>query len=294
LRYARDIPHSSNSRPGQLIVTADDFGLAEEINEAVEIAHRRGILSAASLTVAGPAAADVVTRARRLPKLRVGLHLVLVEAKPMPPPRQIPGLVDRSGQMRCDLIRLGFELARSARLRSQLRNEIDAQFAAFRATGLHLDHVDVHKHYHLHPVVGREVVAAARRFGAPAVRAPVEPLSVIRRAEHRTSTAASLALACLARLLQWRVRHAGLLAPDAVFGLAWSGAFSTDRLLGLLHDLPRGTVEIYMHPATQDQFCGSARGYRYSEELKALCAAQALTQLRRFGPEPTGYSDVAE
>lgn len=33
----------------RLIVTADDFGLAVPVNEAVEEAHRRGILTAASL-----------------------------------------------------------------------------------------------------------------------------------------------------------------------------------------------------------------------------------------------------
>ena len=41
-----------------LIVTADDFGLAPEVNEAVEAAHSNGILTAASLMVGAPAAAD--------------------------------------------------------------------------------------------------------------------------------------------------------------------------------------------------------------------------------------------
>ncbi len=61
-----------------LIVTADDFGAAVEVNEAIETAHRDGILTATSLMVAAPAAADAVARARRIPSLRVGLHLVLV------------------------------------------------------------------------------------------------------------------------------------------------------------------------------------------------------------------------
>ena len=94
------IPDASSGRRDHLIVTADDFGLAEEINEAVEIAHQHGILSAASLMVAGPAAADAVARAKRLPNLRVGLHLVLLEEKPSLPPEQIAGLVDDSGRMR--------------------------------------------------------------------------------------------------------------------------------------------------------------------------------------------------
>ena len=161
------------------------------------------------------------------------------------------------------------------------------------ATGLRLDHVDVHKHYHLHPVVGREVIAAAQRFGALAVRIPVEPVSVIRRVE-AGKVAAPLAFACCARLLRPRARRARLLTPDAMFGLAWSGEFTADRLLALLRHLPPGVVEIYTHPATVDQFCGSACGYRYSEELEALCASEVLAQLRRSRLEPIGYSDLAE
>ena len=40
-----------------LIVTADDFGLHEAVNDAVEVASRSGVLTAASLMVAAPAAA---------------------------------------------------------------------------------------------------------------------------------------------------------------------------------------------------------------------------------------------
>ena len=44
----------------RLVVTADDFGAAREVNEAIEIAHTRGILTATSLMVAAPAAAEAV------------------------------------------------------------------------------------------------------------------------------------------------------------------------------------------------------------------------------------------
>jgi predicted glycoside hydrolase/deacetylase ChbG (UPF0249 family) len=64
-----------------LIVTADDFGLHESVNEAVEQASQAGVLTAASLMVGAPAAADAVRRARKLPHLRVGLHLVLADGR---------------------------------------------------------------------------------------------------------------------------------------------------------------------------------------------------------------------
>src|SRR5215207_1757883 len=88
----------------RLIVCADDFGRDVAVNEAVEIAHRDGVLSTASLMVAAPAAADAVERARRLPGLGVGLHLVLVDGVPVLP---LGGLVRRDGRFDDNQLRAG-------------------------------------------------------------------------------------------------------------------------------------------------------------------------------------------
>lgn len=275
-----------------LIVTADDFGLADEVNQAVRIAHSEGILSAASLMVAGAAAQDAVRCARDLPGLRVGLHIVLVDGEPTLPPEQIPGLVDVAGRLRGDLVRLAVEIARSSQLRAELRAEISAQFTAFLRTGLRLDHVNAHKHYHLHPLVAREIIAVGRQFGIAALRIPAEPTSVISLVEPRSVSAASVGVSACAALQRAQARRAGLLVPDAVFGLAWTGAFTKARLAGLLRHLPAGILEIYTHPATANAFGGSSPGYRYAEELEALCAPDVLAQARKSGLEPIGYADL--
>ena len=75
------------------MITADDFGADVAVNEAVEIAHRTGILTAASLMVGGAAVADAVARAKAMPALGVGLHLVLVDGRPVLPAEQVPALV---------------------------------------------------------------------------------------------------------------------------------------------------------------------------------------------------------
>src|ERR1700722_10610811 len=100
--------------------SADDFGLTEGVNEAVERAHRDGILDQASLMVAGPAAADAVRRARASPSLRVGLHLVVIEGQAVSPPSDIPDLVDGSGWFASDQARLGFRYFFRPEARRQL------------------------------------------------------------------------------------------------------------------------------------------------------------------------------
>jgi len=163
----------------QLIVTADDFGAAREVNEAVEIAHREGILTAASLMVAGPAAADAVAVAKRNPGLRVGLHLTLVQDRPTLAAAQIPNLVDEDGFFRSDMARTGAAIFFLPHVRQQLAAEIEAQFRAYAATGLPLDHVNTHKHFHLHPTIASEMVRTGKRYGMKAVRVPFETDNVV-------------------------------------------------------------------------------------------------------------------
>lgn len=270
----------------RLVVTADDFGLSLEVNEAVEQAHRDGILTAASLMVSAPAAADAVARARRLPSLRVGLHLVMVEAWPTLPPSALSDLVGADGLIRSDMGRLGLDLALKASARRQLAAEIEAQFQAYRATGLPLDHVNAHKHFHVHPLIAGLVLAAGKRHGMRALRVPRETRAVLRAAEPGADPKAALDSAPWAALLAVRARQAGLLIPDRTLGLAWSGAMTPARVAGLLRHLPDGLTELYTHPATGGGFPGEAPGYAYPAERDALIAPETLAAaagLRRGG-----------
>ncbi len=256
----------------------------------MELAHEQGILTAASLMIAAPAAADAIARAHRLPRLRIGLHLVLVDGEPALPPERLPDLVDANGRLRQDLARLGLEICTRPSVREQVRAEIDAQFRAFQATGLTLDHVNAHKHFHLHPAVAHDVIAIGQRYGMRGLRVPREPAAVLTKVEAGRIGGRGY-VTPWTRLLGHRVRRAGLQSPDYVFGFAWSGAMSTARLDGLLRNLPTGSTEIYLHPATQDAFAGRAPGYRYTDELAALIAPSVIASTHRADVAMGGYSD---
>ena len=243
--------------------------------------------------VAAPAAGDAVGRARRLPGLRVGLHLVLVEGRPALPPDRVADLVDATGNFRRDMARLGLDIFLRPRARRQLADEITAQFEAFAATGLPLDHVNAHKHFHLHPTIAHEVIRIGRRYGMRALRVPIEPASVLAGIEPRTRRAAALVVAPWARLLRSKARRAGLGAPDAVFGLAWSGAMTAKRMTALIRNLPSGLTEIYVHPATADVFGGHAPGYCYAHELAALVSPAVVDAARASGAKLGGYADFS-
>ena len=268
----------------RVIVSADDFGLSEEVNEAVEQAHTRGLLGTASLMVGGPAAADAIARAHRLPGLHVGLHLVVIEGDAVLPPDRIPLLVGPDGWFPSDQLALGRRYFFRPDVRRQLADEIAAQFEAFAATGLPLDHANAHKHMHLHPTVGRLLIEAGRRHGLRALRVPSEPAAALRAAGTRDTWPAAM-LRAWTRLLRQQARRAGLVTNDACFGLAWSGRMTSERVQALAAHLPEGLSEIYFHPATSH---GTEIGrlmpdYRHRAEFEALCDPDLRAALDRSG-----------
>ena len=276
-----------------LIVTADDFGADVAVNEAVEIGHREGILTAASLMVGAPAVADAIARAKTMPSLRVGLHLVLVEGRPTLPPSEVPDLVDATGCFRADMARAGVAMAFRPAVRRQLAAEIAAQFHAFSATALTLDHVNAHKHFHLHPTIGALMVEIGARHGLRAVRVPIEPRAVLAAIEPGCVHFPDPVFDLMAALLRRRVRRAGIRAPDQVFGLRWSGAMTATRLAGLIERLPVGLSEIYLHPATDGDFEGAAKGYGYADELAALTAPAVVRAASQPHIRRGGFEDFA-
>jgi hopanoid biosynthesis associated protein HpnK len=240
--------------------------------------------------VAGSAAADAVERARRLPRLRIGLHVVMVEGAPTLPPEKLPDLVDATGRLRSDMARLGLDICIRPTVRAQFQAEIEAQFRAYHATGLALDHVNAHKHYHLHPLIANDIIAIGRRYGMRSLRVPFEPNAILAEAEPGARGFPGYVSPWLG-LLARRARRAGLRVPDHVFGVAWSGAMSAARLGRLIPHLPRGLTEIYFHPATRDGFEDCAPGYRYADELTALTDPHVIALMRRPDVTLGGFSD---
>ncbi|MBC8749454.1 ChbG/HpnK family deacetylase [Paraburkholderia sp. WC7.3b] len=268
------------AQPRGLITTADDFGLHQRVNIAVERAHRDGVLRAASLMVGAPAATDAVARARALPELRVGLHLVLADGAALAPREQVAALLDESGRFGSNMVRDGVRFFFLPHVRRQLAHEIRAQFEAFAATGLTLDHVNTHKHFHLHPTVLGLILDIGRDYGMKAMRLPFEanaPLWLRPWIEH----------------VKTRLEHAGIAHNDYVVGIAASGRMDEAAWLAALANLPHGVGEIYCHPALAgDALSDGMHDYRHADELQALLSPRVAAAIRALGARVGGFADV--
>ncbi len=252
-----------------IVFSADDFGLSVGVNEGVERAHTQGVLGQASLMVGAPAAADAVRRAKELPGLKVGLHLVLVDGDSLLGHARLPHITRPDGKFGQNQAALGVKYFFSPAARRELRAEIQAQFAAFAAAGLELHHADAHKHMHLHPTVASMMIAVGREFGLARIRVPAEPPGVMKSCGECV-TFADYALYYWSWLLRFQAR--GLARTAHVFGLKWSGHMTTDRMRRLMQNLPEGSVEIYFHPAAyrDAELQRLMPDYEHEAELRAL------------------------
>ena len=209
--------------------------------------------------VGAPAAADAVARARSIPQLRVGLHVVLADGAAVSAPDSVAALADGEGHMDGRMFARGVRYFALPRVRRQLRAEIRAQFEAFSRTGLRL-----------------------------------EPLWFARGSGGGLAAGAGAALLKpWVGLMKMRLRSAGVFHNDQIFGIAASGAMDEAKLLQAIDGLPPGVSEIYLHPATAGQVIApSMGGYRHSAELDALLSPKVRAAIEQARIARGGFGDA--
>jgi hopanoid biosynthesis associated protein HpnK len=236
-----------------LIVTADDFGRSREVNAAVALAHRNGILTTASLMVAGAASTEAAAIARDYPKLDVGLHVTVCLGRAVLPASRIPGLVDANGDFAANPVFAGMLYFFNGRMRALLRDELRAQIDRHLELIGRLDHIDGHLNFHVHPAVADILIELCIGYHVPCMRLPREPvfttLSLARDHALRKLTEA-LIFRALSRRTKRLMAARGILTTDRLFGLHQSGHLSEPYVLGVIARLPPGLTEFYFHPAT--------------------------------------------
>ena len=281
----------------RLIVNADDFGLTSGVNRAIVELNHSGPLTSATLMARAAATEEATTLAN--PRLGVGCHVVLVDGESvLQPRRDLLWLVDPVGDVGRFKPTLGAFLRRlysiqpasNRPLGREIEAEAFAQIALLQSCGLHLTHIDTHKHTHMFPRVLRPVLRAARSAGIRVVRNPFEPEWSI----HATPRAPWLRrlqvklLRTLEPTFRRVVAEEGFSTTDGAVGVLATGTLETATLNSLLRAMPDGTWELVTHPGYNDADLANARTRLLASreiELQALSAVAVPSnvQLIHFG-----------
>jgi len=228
---------------------------------------------------------EAVELARQHPRLGVGLHLSLVCGRSALRQSEIPNLVDRQQRFPNCPVSAGMKFFFDPRCREQLEREVTAQFEKFFATGLTLDHVNGHLHFHLHPAVFGILMKHARRWNVRQVRLTRDPFWVnARLARGRWSYRLSHAVifALLSARSRGMLAKANIRHTRKVYGLLQHGLVDEPFVAGLLADLPAGDSELYSHPSLT----------QFKHELDAMLSPKVKEIIAGRGIELIRYQDL--
>lgn len=243
-----------------VIINADDLGVCESTNLAIAEAHRRGILTSASLMANGSAFDHAIaTVVNPNPRLGIGLHLALTSTgRALSPPDGIPLLADAQGQFRHGFLSLyRLTLSRPVEVLNEIEREVCAQFDRVVTRGIAIDHVDSHRHVHMIPRIFAVVAQVARRYGCDTIRMSDEPLASLRPMLHPSSVPRLLSnlpkkivLSTLARRNRSAART--FRVARRTFGILGSGRMDRRALIAALSGDLNGVTEVITHPGSGD------------------------------------------
>lgn len=248
----------------KLIISGDDFGLHESINDAVEIAHNNGILTSASLVVNGEAFEHALVIAKRNKNLGVGIHLTLNGERPVAPIQKIPSIIDNTGKLFEDHGEFCVKILRRKLLLEHVAIECDAQINRFLQAGLTPTHVDSHRHLHLFPPIFKILTSILKKYNIKNIRWMNIPWSDC--SGTGINKIVFLLFMQYTRFLKDReYKH-----PDYFLGFFKSGDMDIDYLRAVLIGLKEGVTEINFHPGINNSLIGKRYGF-WSEYHKWKC-----------------------
>lgn len=239
-----------------LILNADDFGLTLGVNRAIAELHAAGAITSATLMANSAAFDDAVRIAHANPALGVGCHIVLTDGTPVSPPETISTLLgpDRK-HFRPSLASFHLAVLSGQVSPADIAREATAQIHRLQTAGIHVTHLDTHKHTHILPSVARPLLAIAESLGITAIRNPFEPLWSLQIS--RSSLLRKLQVRLMARLRPRflnlpQIRSGAIRTTNGALGISATGTLDATTLQATLAALPPGLWELVCHPGYND------------------------------------------
>ena len=281
----------------RLIVNADDFGVSEEVNEAVIRGFREGILTSCSLMVTGEAFAQAVQLARENPRLAVGIHLIAISGRSVLTPSEIPSLVNRQGCFSNQPVFAGMKYFLLSQARHELKKELAAQFEKFHTSGLRCSHIDGHWHFHIHPVIFDLALRLGKQYGVRQMRVPEDDVILALRFDPRSCGRKRLygmIFKFLCHHMRRRLAEEGFACTDRVYGFFETGRMNAAYLLWLLDHLSFETNEVYLHPVyyRTDPMQAALKNPNSAEYL-ALVDQQVIRRMKQLGIHLINYEALS-
>lgn len=279
----------------RIIINADDFGLCSGVNKAVAQGHTDGVLTSATIMANMPAADEAVKIAKRLPSLGVGVHLNLLEGRPISKDACVKCLLNADGQFAFSQFNLSLLSTGWHKIRNAIRAELADQIQWVIDNGLAPTHLDSHKHIHSFPAIFPVVCESARRFGIAAVRFTMEPKQVSKMPWPLSSKDGKRRAGRIRAMAKInRMQNSHFLKTDALLGVAHLGRIDANFFKAVTLYNSARTCEVMTHPGLADGTDQSQTQLvqQRKAELEALCSERTRQYFKDAGIKLVHYGEL--
>lgn len=278
-----------------LIVTADDFGLSSNINYGIITAIQKGIVCGVSLTANGDAFNEALQLIKTLPHVSVGVHLSLVDGRPILSSSEVSSLVNNEGLFPRSVKEFAAYYAQGRYCIKEVARELEAQVVSVKEAGIEITHLDSHQHTHCFPGIFKQVTAIANKYKIPYVRLPKEPFELRGFLGKPKRVLEQQVLGYLAGKCRDILLRSSIKSADHFRGFFDGGSLTKSRLLSILLKLKPGITELMCHPGYNYDgvsFLQPAEGWNYlwEEELKALTDPEVMECIAANGIKLCSFS----
>ncbi|HXI13526.1 MAG TPA: ChbG/HpnK family deacetylase [Thermoanaerobaculia bacterium] len=250
----------------RLIVTADDVGLHPGMTEGAIQAAERGIVTACSV-VANGADSDAALKRLSVLGIDVGVHLTLVEERPLCARSDVPSLLGADGRFLPSYRELAVRYLSGRIAIADVERELRAQIEKVLRAGVAVTHMNGHQHLHVLPAIFRTVLRLAEEFKIGYVRIPSDPV-----AGFTVRSAAIRALNHLGVRARQQVIEGSIRTNNRTIGIVEAGHLNRASIVRLL-DSVEGVTELVCHPGIDNRAIAARYRWRYDwdSETDALC-----------------------
>ncbi|MFQ5852775.1 MAG: carbohydrate deacetylase [Candidatus Binatia bacterium] len=278
----------------RVIITADDYGMCDAVNEAIEKCLETGMVRATCAMMNMPAYGATASLRKQFPQSSIGIPWNVTQGRPVLPASQVSSLVNGNG-----LFYPAAELKRrwlsgKAEL-SELQSELRAQFERLNQIMGRPDFWNTHQNVHVFPGLFQTFVKIGRELSIRAMRCH-RRITVPRGTSELAYNLSHPQYWLKGQVIAWwsnRSEAKGTLMPDARLympGYTASVGLVEEVFNRLQWNTVKKAVEVVIHPATtvHEDLFGRLTESRVAE-YNTFKNPKLLKRLRQSGIEPVGF-----
>jgi len=235
----------------KLIITADDFGLTEKVNNNIIASYKRGAVTAISLLAEGGAFGHAVKCAKENGINKIGAHLSFPEGYKTFFLKYFTGCIKKE----------------------EIYVKFKKQISEIKKAGFTITHLDGHQHIHMAPGVLKIVIKLMKEEGINCVRFPLENLSLSAKLKDPCGWIRNIILSFMCGLSWKPLVASGLKHNDFFIGHARALGLRRKDLFGAIAEVKDGLTELGCHPGER------------TEERDTLCDKAFLDELKNHSIE---------